>query len=59
MRKHSFTIVLAAMLGSVSCAAQNYPARPITMIVPFAAGGPNDTIGRIWRSAYGVLSVSR
>jgi tripartite-type tricarboxylate transporter receptor subunit TctC len=28
-------------------AAQVYPSRPITMIVPFPAGGPNDTIGRI------------
>ena len=27
--------------------AQTYPSRPITMIVPFAAGGPNDTVGRI------------
>jgi tripartite-type tricarboxylate transporter receptor subunit TctC len=27
--------------------AQVYPSRPITMIVPFAAGGPNDTVGRI------------
>ena len=26
---------------------QSYPSRPITMIVPFAAGGPTDTIGRI------------
>jgi tripartite-type tricarboxylate transporter receptor subunit TctC len=28
-------------------AAQTYPSRPITMIVPFAAGGPNDTAARI------------
>jgi tripartite-type tricarboxylate transporter receptor subunit TctC len=27
--------------------AQHYPTRPITMIIPFAAGGPQDTIGRV------------
>jgi tripartite-type tricarboxylate transporter receptor subunit TctC len=27
--------------------AQDYPTRPITLIVPFPPGGPNDTLGRI------------
>ena len=27
--------------------AQTYPSRPITIIVPYAAGGATDTIGRV------------
>jgi tripartite-type tricarboxylate transporter receptor subunit TctC len=48
MRKRGLAIACAATLAAIaSASAQTYPARPITMIVPFAAGGPNDTIGRI------------
>jgi tripartite-type tricarboxylate transporter receptor subunit TctC len=40
----------AAFCLVVSCApavAQDWPTRPVTMIVPYAAGGPVDTVGRI------------
>ena len=34
-------------LGTGLAVAQNYPNRPVTVIVPFAAGGPTDVVARI------------
>jgi tripartite-type tricarboxylate transporter receptor subunit TctC len=42
--------LVAGIVGLAStgmATAQGYPAHPITMIVPFAAGGPTDTLARI------------
>ena len=49
MRFPAVAPLAAAMLAlSVAClGAQDYPARPITMIVPFPPGGGNDTLARI------------
>jgi len=43
------TVIVAALLGlgwTGIAAAQNYPTRAITMIVPFPAGGATDTLAR-------------
>ncbi|HUQ73640.1 MAG TPA: tripartite tricarboxylate transporter substrate binding protein [Burkholderiales bacterium] len=38
---------LLALAVSASVAAQDYPVRPVTIVVPQAAGGANDILGRI------------
>lgn len=46
-RLSKLAATLALVLGtSVSASADDYPKRPITMIVPFAAGGTSDVIAR-------------
>ncbi len=42
-----------AMLIASSAFAQDYPSKVVTMIIPFAAGGPTDTVGRLIGKAMG------
>ena len=46
-RRAFAAVVLASLLPALPAAAQDYPTRPITLIVPFPAGGGVDAIGRI------------
>src|SRR5258705_13576392 len=38
---------LSLLLSPALAAAQDFPAKPIKLIVPFPAGGPNDIIARV------------
>ena len=49
-RQRISALVLSFAIGlgfAGSAASQVYPSRPVTLIVPYAAGGSSDTIGRI------------
>jgi tripartite-type tricarboxylate transporter receptor subunit TctC len=39
-------LMLAVLAGIGTAGAQNYPSRPVTIIVPFAAGGATDVLTR-------------
>lgn len=52
MRKALGAMLAVALAGfAASAAAQTYPSRPITLIEPFAAGGPSDAVARVMGQA--------
>src|SRR6202790_9154 len=40
-------LIAALVLATAPAAAEDWPARPVTMVVPFAAGSGSDILGRI------------
>lgn len=46
-------VLLVAILGGATVHAQDYPNKVITIVVPFAAGGPTDTVARLLAQAMG------
>src|SRR5215813_10050737 len=46
MLRAATLLTAALVLASPAARAQSYPSRTITLIIPFAAGGSNDVVGR-------------
>jgi tripartite-type tricarboxylate transporter receptor subunit TctC len=54
-RRLALLLAAGAAVWSVAAGAQSYPARPITIVVPYAAGGIFDTMARIIGARMGEL----
>ncbi len=59
MRRHHRLLIAAvatlAMAHTATRADDDYPSRPVQMIIPFAAGGPTDIVGRIMGAKMGEI----
>ena len=52
MGRGSLIVAAVSVLLATAASAQNYPDHPVTVVVPFAAGGPTDTVARADRRSH-------
>jgi tripartite-type tricarboxylate transporter receptor subunit TctC len=52
-RQSLLTAALVALCATAGGALAQYPTKPVTMVVPYAAGGPTDTVARVMGVAMG------
>jgi tripartite-type tricarboxylate transporter receptor subunit TctC len=55
----ALVLTMAAACPAAPVSAQTYPSRPLTVIVPFSAGGPTDVTARIVAEHMSRSSASR
>jgi tripartite-type tricarboxylate transporter receptor subunit TctC len=53
MLKQSATLLVLALASAGALAQAQYPTRNVSMLVPYAAGGPTDTVARVTAQAMG------
>jgi len=49
-----YCIAIAALMlcAGTACAADDYPSKPVRLILPFGAGGSTDIVGRIFAQRF-------
>src|SRR5258707_11122335 len=50
---HRVAVFFAAAVAASAALAAEWPSKPVRLMVPFAAGGAADTIGRLYAEALG------
>lgn len=47
MKLKQTLLAVAALIAAATTQAEEFPSKPVTIVVPFAAGGPTDTVARL------------